>query len=55
MDILLHWRCGRGGLRVIYFWWIATDKILFLDVYAKSQQEDLAAAEIKKLKQRIIQ
>ena len=45
----------RGGVRVIYFWWMASDKILLLDIYAKSAQEDLAAGEIKKMKQRIIQ
>ncbi len=44
----------RGGLRVIYFWWISDDKILFLDIYAKSEKEDLAAAEIKKLKEKIV-
>ena len=48
-------RGKRGGLRVIYFWWITGDKILLLDIYGKSQQENLATAEIKKLKQRIIE
>jgi mRNA-degrading endonuclease RelE of RelBE toxin-antitoxin system len=47
-------RGKRGGLRVIYFWWLTDDRILFLDIYAKSQQEDLAAAEIGKLKQKIV-
>jgi len=45
----------RGGVRVIYFWWLADDKILLLDVYAKSKQEDLAADEIEKLKRKVIQ
>src|SRR5438477_11235081 len=45
----------RGGARVIYFWWMADDKILLLDVYAKGKQEDLAADEIEKLKRKIIQ
>ena len=45
----------RGGLRVIYFWWLADDKILLLDVYAKGRQEDLAADEIEKLKRKVIQ
>jgi mRNA-degrading endonuclease RelE of RelBE toxin-antitoxin system len=27
----------RGGARVIYFWWIANDKILLLDIYAKGK------------------
>lgn len=48
-------RGKRGGARVIYFWWVADDQLLLLDIYAKSQQEDLAAAEIEKLKLRIIQ
>ncbi len=48
-------RGKRGGARVIYFWWMADDKILLLDVYAKSGQEDLAAAEIEKLRRKVIQ
>ena len=44
----------RGGVRVIYFWWLADDKILLLDVYAKGKQEDLAAEEIEKLKRKVI-
>jgi hypothetical protein len=41
-------------VRVIYFWWITEDRILLLDIYAKGRQEDLAAAEIGKLKQKIV-
>ena len=48
-------RGKRSGVRVIYFWWLADDKILLLDVYAKGKQEDLAADEIEKLKRKIIQ
>src|SRR5580765_6036650 len=44
----------RGGVRVIYFWWLADDKILLLDIYAKGKQEDLAADEIGKLKRKVI-
>ena len=47
-------RGKRGGVRVIYFWWIADDRILLLDLYAKSQQADLTAADIDKLKRKII-
>ena len=43
-----------GGVRVIYFWWLADDKILLLDVYTKGKQEDLAADEIEKLKRKVI-
>jgi hypothetical protein len=45
----------RGGVRVIYFWWLAEDKILLLDIYAKGEQEDLTAEEIGKLKRKVIQ
>lgn len=45
----------RGGVRVIYFWWLSDDKILLLDVYAKGKQEDLAADEIGKLRRKVIQ
>ena len=47
-------RGKRGGMRIIYFWWMADEKILLLDIYAKSQKEDLAADEIKQLKRKII-
>lgn len=46
-------RGKRGGLRVIYYWWLADDRILLLDVYAKSAQEDLAPTEIEKLKRKV--
>jgi hypothetical protein len=42
----------RGGARVIYFWWMAADKILLLDIYAKGEQEDLSADEIAKLRRK---
>jgi len=42
-------------VRVIYFWWMAEDKILLLDIYAKGEQEDLAAAEIGKLRRKVIE
>lgn len=44
----------RGGARVIYFWWIADERILLLDIYGKGKQEDLDPAEIEKLKRKII-
>ena len=44
----------RGGVRVIYFWWIADDNILLLDIYAKGEQEDLTADEIAKLRRKVI-
>lgn len=47
-------RGKRGGARVIYFWWVANDRILLLDIYAKSDQEDLSADQIRKLKRKVI-
>jgi hypothetical protein len=47
-------RGKRGGARVIYFWWMADDRILLLDIYAKSQQESLSAGEMKQLQQKIV-
>src|SRR5436305_994409 len=44
----------RGGVRVIYFWWMGDDKILLLDIYAKGEKENLTAAEIEKLKRKVI-
>lgn len=49
-----HGHGKRGGARVIYFWWIADDKILLLDIYAKADQADLTADELKKLKRKIM-
>ena len=47
-------RGKRGGARVIYFWWMADDRILLLDIYAKGRQEDLAPGDIEKLKRKVI-
>ena len=44
----------RGGVRVIYFWWTTDEKIVLLDIYAKSEKEDLATAEIERLKRKVI-
>ena len=45
----------RGGVRVIYFWWMTDEKILLLDIYAKSAQENLASNEIEKLIRKVTQ
>ena len=43
-------RGKRGGLRVIYYWWVAKDRISMLHVYPKSEQDDLAADQVKVLR-----
>jgi hypothetical protein len=43
-------RGKRGGLRVIYYWWVAKDRISLLLVYPKNEQDDLSADQLKQLK-----
>ena len=40
----------RGGARIIYYWVVARDRILLLDIYAKNDKEDLSAGELKMLR-----
>ena len=40
----------RGGARIIYYWVVARDRILLLDIYAKNEKEDLALAEVQQLR-----
>jgi mRNA-degrading endonuclease RelE of RelBE toxin-antitoxin system len=46
-------RGKRGGLRVIYYWWVAKDRISMLTVYPKSEQDDLTAEQLKQLKNQL--
>ena len=47
-------RGKRGGLRVIYFWFVSDDQILMLLAYPKNEKDDLNADEIKVLR-RLVQ
>jgi mRNA-degrading endonuclease RelE of RelBE toxin-antitoxin system len=47
-------RGKRGGLRVIYYWWVAKDRISLLLVYPKSEQDDLTAAQMKQLSSQLM-
>jgi mRNA-degrading endonuclease RelE of RelBE toxin-antitoxin system len=53
----IRWRSeGRGksgGVRVIYYWFTADEQILLLTIYAKSEQGNLTAADLKLISQRI--
>ena len=40
----------RGGARIIYYWVVARDRILLLDIYAKNEREDLTADQLKQLR-----
>lgn len=54
----LRWAGGgrgkRGGLRVIYYWWIAKDRISMLLVYPKNEKDDLTAEQVKTLKNQLM-
>ena len=47
-------RGKRGGLRVIYYWWVAKDRISQLMVYPKNEQDDLTADQLKKLRNQLV-
>jgi hypothetical protein len=40
----------RGGVRVIYFYRSVADVVYFLDIYAKSEKEDLTSVDKRQLK-----
>lgn len=50
----LRWRSAtkgkRGGLRVIYYWYISEDEIYMLLAYGKGEKDDLSAREVKVLR-----
>ena len=43
-------RGKRGGLRVIYYWWVAADRISMLLVYPKNEQDTLSVDAVKQLR-----
>ena len=43
-------RGKSGGVRVIYYWYVSTDRLYMLDVYAKNERSDLSDKQIKALK-----
>ena len=47
-------RGKRGGLRVIYYWRVARDRISLLMVYPKNEQDDLTADQLKQLKKALM-
>ena len=50
----LRWSLGghgkRGGIRVIYYWFVSPEVILMLFVYPKNEQDDLTPSQLKQLK-----
>ena len=47
-------RGKRGGLRVIYYWWVAKDRISLLMIYPKSERDDLTADQLKQLRSQLV-
>jgi hypothetical protein len=41
----------RGGARVIYYWQVQADEIWLLTLYAKNEQENVSAHELKRMKE----
>src|ERR1035438_5210396 len=46
-------RGKRGGLRVIYYWWVAKDRVSMLMVYPKNERDDLTADELRRLRSQL--
>jgi hypothetical protein len=47
---MIEGRGKRGGIRVIYYWAVRQDQVLFLLMYAKNERDDLTANQLKKLR-----
>ena len=45
----------RGGLRIIYYYYLASGEIMLMAIYAKNEAEDLTAQQLKILRQEISQ
>ena len=50
----MRWRLAgkgkRGGIRVIYYWYVNKDEIYMLLAYGKGEKDDLTAEELKILR-----
>ena len=50
----LRWSAGghgkRGGIRVIYYWFVSQDVILLLFPYSKNERDDLTAKQLRQLR-----
>lgn len=50
----IRWRSAaggkRGGIRVIYYWYVSDSEIFLLLAYGKNEKEDLSPREVKILR-----
>lgn len=53
----VRWRSAtrgkRGGIRVIYYWYVSANEIYLLLAYGKGEKDDLSAQELKLLRRLI--
>jgi hypothetical protein len=45
----------RGGVRIIYYWSVAQDRLLMLLIYSKSEQDDPTPDQLKTLRKMVEQ
>lgn len=49
----LRWKAEgrgkRGGIRILYYWWVKEDQILLLDLFGKNEADDLTEQQYKAL------
>ena len=43
-------RGKRGGVRIIYYWFVSEERILMLVVYSKTERDDLTPQQVRLLK-----
>lgn len=50
----LRWSAGghgkRGGIRVVYYWFVSPEVVLMLFAYPKNEQDNLTPDQLKQLK-----
>lgn len=46
-------RGKSGGVRVIYYWWVANNLITLAEIYPKNEKDDLTPREIEALRKQI--
>ena len=39
----------RGGVRAVYYFFVRTDLVYMLDIYAKNEKSDLSSADKREL------
>jgi len=40
----------RGGVRLIYYFWMESDAVVLITIYAKNEKEDLSDADKKEIR-----